>query len=167
MDIYYGHLVIPNFNIKQNIINLNNLTNIIHPPIVTSLQSLIKKSFNNNNIPSITIPSTIYIASNLQDYTCIVSSASVTTIMPQHLSNYQNFSSMYIYNVCTDIHYRGKGISKCLLDTLIYNEKSKHYLLDVYADNIPAISLYNKLGFVFVKSYYIKSRKAYVLEIKI
>lgn len=166
MDLYYGHVDIPNFTKYSDgkLINFIDLKGILHNDYISSLSKIISACFNNNS-PSITLPSTIYTISITSDHSSIVSTATVTTSLPHHLSEYKG--SCYIYNVCTNINYRGQGYAHTLLNTLIKNHGYNHYMLDVYADNKSALKLYSKMGFQLLKKHYVNNRLAYLLELKL
>jgi len=51
--------------------------------------------------------------------------------------------------IVVDSQYRGKGIAKKLLESII-NLNKKNITLEVREDNIPAINLYKKMGFEIV-----------------
>lgn len=56
----------------------------------------------------------------------------------------------YISNVCVDEAFRGRGVGKTMLDDVmqIFTEKMyRHFVLDVVADNIGAVKMYNNLSF--------------------
>lgn len=69
--------------------------------------------------------------------------------IPPHL---WNPNSYYLYNVCTDENFRGQHLQETLIQTAFDHLKSKSRMprdvyLFVYADNQPAIRLYERLGF--------------------
>lgn len=63
--------------------------------------------------------------------------------------------------------YRGKGIGEKLLRTALAAAQGKGFTtirLDVWAENAPAIALYNKLGFEHVRAYTKPDRPARTLH---
>ena len=64
------------------------------------------------------------------------------------------FKGCNIVNFCIDKNYRGTGAGTALMShvTAVYSDIPIH--LDVIADNVPAIKLYEKFGFKKVKEYY-------------
>ena len=59
------------------------------------------------------------------------------------------FNRFEIDYIVVDSQYRGKGIAKKLLESII-NLNKKNITLEVREDNIPAINLYEKMGFEIV-----------------
>lgn len=59
--------------------------------------------------------------------------------------------TIYIADLMVDTHYREQGIAQGLLEHLFKRSQSKPYndvIIRVWNQNIPAVSLYKKLGFV-------------------
>ena len=54
---------------------------------------------------------------------------------------------LYISNLCVDPAFRGKGIGGALLHALLEQHPREDIALDVLADNLSAVSLYEKAGF--------------------
>lgn len=52
-----------------------------------------------------------------------------------------------IINVYTNEENRRQGIAKSLFETMLNSEKYSRIMLEVNENNLPAIRLYNKLGF--------------------
>ncbi len=52
----------------------------------------------------------------------------------------------YIVAVCVSNDFRGKGIGKALLKSVLRNNWDKRFKLDVLCDNKAAINLYKELG---------------------
>lgn len=65
----------------------------------------------------------------------------------------QPVAGMYISNLCVNPDCRGMGIGKTLLNALIARHALETISLDVLADNLPAISLYEKAGFAIQSAY--------------
>ena len=58
--------------------------------------------------------------------------------------------TIYITDLMIDAHYRGQGVAQRLLKHLLKSNQTKHYddaVIRVWDKNIPAVSLYKKLGF--------------------
>lgn len=65
----------------------------------------------------------------------------------------QSVANLYISNLCVDPDWRRMGIGKALLNALIAQHPLEPISLDVLADNLPAIALYEKSGFIIQSSY--------------
>lgn len=61
----------------------------------------------------------------------------------------QGDPAYYINMVYIDEKHRGKGYGRMLIDKLISLVDSKIFVLEVDPNNIPAVNLYKKCGFVF------------------
>ena len=59
--------------------------------------------------------------------------------------------SVYLACICVDKNYHGKHIGEFMLQSFINRMSGKNILLDVIADNTPAIKLYEKSGFVAIE----------------
>jgi ribosomal-protein-alanine N-acetyltransferase len=59
----------------------------------------------------------------------------------------EHFEITDIINIAVDKDYQGKGIGKELIQYIIDNTKSEKIMLEVKANNDPAISLYTNMGF--------------------
>ncbi len=74
-----------------------------------------------------------------------------------------------ILSVCVNKDYRKRSIAYVLMDTLLEelkNKKVENLFLEVEEDNIPAIKLYEKLGFLQIserKNYY-GSKTALIMQ---
>ena len=58
--------------------------------------------------------------------------------------------TIYITDLMVNAHYRGQGVAQKMLEYLFQSSKAKHYddaVIRVWDKNIPAVSLYKKLGF--------------------
>ena len=58
-----------------------------------------------------------------------------------------HFEITDIINIAVDIDYQGRGIGKKLIQYVIDNTKAEKIMLEVKANNDPAINLYNHMGF--------------------
>ncbi len=65
----------------------------------------------------------------------------------------ESFDGYNVTNICIDDNYRGQNIGKGLLGYYLDSVKGNVVHLDVIADNIPAIKLYQKLGFQIESEY--------------
>ena len=59
----------------------------------------------------------------------------------------EHFEIIDIINIAVDKDYQGKGIGKELIRYVIDNTKSEKIMLEVKANNNPAIGLYTNMGF--------------------
>lgn len=65
--------------------------------------------------------------------------------------------TLYIADLMVDVQYRGRGVALSLLDHLFELSQSKpykHAVMRVWNKNIPAVSLYKKIGFEEFASIY-------------
>jgi ribosomal protein S18 acetylase RimI-like enzyme len=86
-------------------------------------------------------------------------------------------NKMYISSLCVDTEYRRRGIGKVLIDECKKEFKDrKNMRLHVHTENIGAIELYKKCGFIIEKTipnYYggvyrdAKTQDAYVMKCKL
>lgn len=80
-----------------------------------------------------------------------------------------SFESSDLLTICVDKSYRGKGIAKSLVFSMIEILKGKnveHILLEVNENNTNAIKLYEKIGFDIIskrKNYYGKD-SAFIMK---
>ena len=73
-----------------------------------------------------------------------------------------NDTTAELARVYTDDNYRGKGLSKLLINEIIAYAKSKGYkklVLDTWKDSTSAKGLYNKLGFKEIPMFDLKTLK--------
>lgn len=69
----------------------------------------------------------------------------------------QHYEVIDIINIVVDLPYRRKQIATKLINYIVNNFESDQILLEVRADNNPAIKLYEKIGFKKInvrKNYY-------------
>jgi ribosomal-protein-alanine N-acetyltransferase len=59
----------------------------------------------------------------------------------------EHFEITDIINIAVDKDYQGKGIGTTLIQHVIDNTKAEKIMLEVKANNDPAINLYNSMGF--------------------
>ena len=62
-----------------------------------------------------------------------------------HIENH--FEITDVINIAVDKNYQGRGIGKILLQYVIDNTEADKIMLEVKENNIPAIKLYEALGF--------------------
>lgn len=53
----------------------------------------------------------------------------------------------FLFSICVDPDYRGKGIAKLMLDRFLQNPPQLSSYLTVFEDNTNAIALYKKFGY--------------------
>ena len=62
-----------------------------------------------------------------------------------HIENH--FEITDVINIAVDKNYQGRGIGKILLQYVIDNTEAEKIMLEVKENNVPAIKLYEALGF--------------------
>ena len=62
-----------------------------------------------------------------------------------HIENH--FEITDVINIAVDKNYQGRGIGKILLQYVIDNTEADKIMLEVKENNVPAIKLYEALGF--------------------
>ncbi len=78
-----------------------------------------------------------------------------------------HFEITDIINIAVDKDYQGKGIGKKLLQYLIDNTEAEKIMLEVKENNIPAIKLYESMGFKQIHirpNYYEGNINALIME---
>lgn len=95
-----------------------------------------------------------------QTYCDIYDDKNIACYTPlEYISEIQEFdpeSIHLIHNICVDPSMRNKGIGKQLVKRQIEiakNKGKKKCVLQVKADNIPAVTLYKKMGFTIDKTF--------------
>ena len=95
------------------------------------------------------------IAYAIVEYYDIIAASIFTKNLTNLPFEYQNPNSVYLYNVCTKKNYRGFHLQERLLLYAFLDLKEKNintvYLL-VHTDNTSAITLYNRLKFIKIKT---------------
>lgn len=81
-----------------------------------------------------------------------------------------NIDGVFLYNFCVHPQYRNQGIGKKLLQYVLeeMNSIHKNIELQVLADNIPALSIYEKQGFLKTNVHFdqFRNKHVYTLESK-
>jgi len=86
------------------------------------------------------------------------------------IGDLRGYSHGHIVSIAVDEQYRGKGIGRCLIETLIEKFKKngiKIVRLEVAVSNIVAQSIYKKMGFKIVdciEKYYSDGEDAFIME---
>lgn len=79
----------------------------------------------------------------------------------------EHFEITDIINIAVDSSYQGKGIGKKLLQYVIDNTNADKIMLEVKENNIPAIKLYESMGFKEIHmrpNYYEGNINALIME---
>ena len=78
------------------------------------------------------------------------------------------FEVVNIINVFVEENYRNRGIATKLFENLLKNVKPEKFMLEVNENNVNAIKLYKKFGFVniHVRKKYYKEGDALIMELK-
>lgn len=127
----------------------------VKPLIGVQYESLVKsldECFHYGENTGVWIPSVIYIDTTDEQYVNIIATATATTNLSVLPEKYRNIEkTRYISSVCAGNAYRGQGITKSVMISLLNDlirEGVTSFLLEVEPDNIPAYKLYSGLGFV-------------------
>jgi len=86
--------------------------------------------------------------------------------IPIGYSHLESENDIIWFGICVSDGYRGKGLGNLIMkQTLEYakNKSVKEIWLSVYKDNIPAISLYEKMKFNIVK----ENEKSYFMKLEL
>ena len=78
-----------------------------------------------------------------------------------------HFEITDIINIAVDKNYQGQGIGKKLIQYVIDNTKAEKIMLEVKENNIPAIKLYESMGFKEIHrrpNYYGEGIDAIIME---
>jgi len=143
-DINLGKILV---NSGQNMIDL------LTQPRRQSLSKTFEQCFNNTLYGIGFLPPSItYVITTDSNYNNIVATASISKQgMPL---KYQGDNSYYIFNVATQINYRGRGYMKFILAAMINDinrlSPSAIFYLQVDPHNIAAIKLYQSFGFTTI-----------------
>jgi len=140
----------PESSHDQEAQSLINLSDLVQTPVVRAISHNLWRSFGNPQI-GIWMGGTTYVLC-LNDCSPVAHASINPRPMPM-LSKAQlgwDSPSHYLYNVCTVPEYRGRGLMKTLLRSLLNDlPKGSCVLLEVDPSNVPAVQLYLGLGFVF------------------
>lgn len=152
------------------------------PKFTTIVNDFITKCFKSSNI-GFASNSTLYA---VYDYYKPVATAMFTTDMEfanlnlTQIDSVQNLIPVkwfttawfFLYNVCTDKHFRGHHLQEKLLNFAFDDLKSKFgspivVYLFVYTDNDSAIALYNRMGFINLRTVQFYERPAFLMYLEI
>lgn len=98
-----------------------------------------------------------------------MATAAFTTDLSMLLPEYRLIPALYLYNVCVSSAYRGKGVMRYMLETIIdtIDPNLPIYLL-VDRNNTPAVKLYLRLGFEALAGVQFKEDpKIYIIMVKV
>ena len=83
----------------------------------------------------------------------------------------ETIDDVNIVDVFTYEEYRRQGVSENIFKYIMnyYKDKKNRLMLEVRSKNIPAVSLYEKLGFkcIYVRKNYYKDDDALIMEVKL
>lgn len=168
---YLRILSVPNFTKYDNgtSVLVTDMEPIVSNLLVDSLSRSLRQCFPEFP-PGIMIPSELYMIT-LDEYASnVIASCAATLYPPESIKQFKvppnilvnrNTSSnerspivwpgsYYIFNVCSNIEYRGQGLSKAVMISMLNDligKGNKLFTLEVAPDNKIAHSLYQSLGF--------------------
>lgn len=150
-NYHYSVLSIPNFTNYPNghVIHLDKLKKIISSKLIDTISLSLKECFPESQ-PAMIIPSEFYMMTSDEDHQNIIASVASSLYLPNSVSKYKYLNAYYIYNVCANIKYRGQGLTKSIMITMLNGIISKghdRFLLEVAPNNTVAYTLYTSLGF--------------------
>jgi len=149
---YFGMISIPNFTMYENgtVIDINLLKQITSSTLVDSLSKSLKNCFKEAYTIGITVPCEIYMITTDANRSNVIASVAATLYSPDSIGKYKQHKAYYIFNVCAKSEFRGQGLAKSIMITMLnnlINKGYKEFLLEVLPDNSIAYSLYKSLGF--------------------
>lgn len=168
---YFGNLSIYNFTEYPDgsTIHLDNIKQIISPRLVDSLMKNLAECFPGTEA-GITIPSEIYMISSNMERDDIIACVYVSPYSPESIGAYTDIGAYYVYNVCADINYRGQGLAKSIMITMLndlYSRGQTRFILEVLDSNTVAYTLYTSLGFKKISSSYEEDKTYDILYLTI
>ena len=148
---YLGMVTIHNLTEYNNgiVIDLDDVKDILPPILFASLSKSLKNCFPEYPVIGVPVPCDVYIISDNEDRDNVIATAAITLFGPESIGKYKDIGA-YIFNVCANSEYRGQGLSKCVMISMLNDYISKgyhHFTLEVLPDNKVAYSLYLSLGF--------------------
>lgn len=156
--------LLPNFTDypDRSVIDIHSLNKIINKNLVDSLSRSLSECFPGPPI-GIIIPSELYFISTDEAQSNIIASASASFYSPpgiqqlqlDHITMTKINTAYYISNVCARTQYRGQGLAKSVLISMINDISQKGYrtfTLEVDVTNTIAYTLYTSIGFQKVAS---------------
>jgi hypothetical protein len=149
---YFGTLSIPNFTEYPNgtSIEISSLKSLLSTELVDSLSKSLTECFPEVSGIGIIIPSEMYMICTDADRSQVAASATATMYLPKDLKKYKYLKAYYIFNVCSGINFRGQGLAKSVMISMLNDLNSKghnNFLLEVLPSNQVAYALYISMGF--------------------
>lgn len=147
---YIGMVSIPNFTEYNDgaAILLSDANVILPHTLVESLSKSVEDCFP--EYPAgIIVPSKLYVITTDENRSNVIASCTATLNGPASIGRYKAVGP-YIFSVCTNNEYRGQGLSKTIMISMLNDLISQGYrkfTLEVLPSNTVAYSLYQSLGF--------------------
>jgi hypothetical protein len=147
---YFGILSIPNFtNYKDGtVIDMEQLKQILSVTLVNSISKILIDCFGGGGVG---VPCETYIITDDINRSNVIASASATLYPPNSVNKYKQLKPYYIFNVCANSQFRGQGLAKSIMITMLndlINKGFNQFILEVIPNNLVAYSLYKSLGFI-------------------
>lgn len=147
---YIGMVSIPNFTEYNDgaAIFVSDANGILPYSLVESLSKSLKDCFP--EYPAgIIVPSELYMITTDENRSDVIASCTATLHGPASIGRYKAVGP-YIFSVCANSEYRGQGLAKTVMISMLNDLISKGYrtfTLEVLPSNTVAYSLYQSLGF--------------------
>lgn len=139
--------------IKIGYITLDDLQQM--NSICRKITTLLLENFPDTD-PIMGIPATILYNMVDENVASVICGTKCLLGLPDDLIvKYSNIDCLYIYYICTDSRYRGRGYAKNLLELMIdiqVKKRIKNIFIDVPVENTVAYNIYLKFGFVKISS---------------
>lgn len=149
--MYFGKLEVSSFSDKAGLARYK-----IDPVFVDTLLKILSECFPDINEVGANVPIGIYHIT--PDKSNVISCAFATSHLPSpSLTAYTHLNAWYVFNVCTDSRYRGRGLAKSVIIYMVNQLRKqgvKSLLLEVLPDNEAAYSIYRSLGFARLDTIY-------------
>jgi hypothetical protein len=153
---YFGQLSIYNFTQYPDgsTIHIDYTKKILQSTLVDSMKKSFGECFPETTI-GIIVPSEIYMMSSTANRNDSIALAFISPTTPDSINVHKNLEAYYIYNVCSNIDYRGQGLAKSIMITMLnnlYSQGQTRFILEVLNTNTVAYNLYTGLGFRKISS---------------
>lgn len=170
LERYYGKLEVPNFTGYSDgtVVHINTFHGIIDDTLIDTMSASLNRCFPESTGIGMIIPCNIYLIANDETRSNVISVLGASSYPPDNLRRYNG--AYYIFNVCTDNYYRGQGLAKSLMITMLNDlitQGVEQFILEVLPHNTRAYNLYTSLGFVKVETITMDGKIFDLLSLKI